>query len=122
LKRKKRKKESRYKSRNDEREWRETPRTILIKTLKQVQGGPTGSEEWMLCLLDFFLFLFKKLHYRLVEVLLGTLLWKRQSNTPKHRSPDFFRDEERSGGVAAIEQPPEAENCSWRGTRRKMKE
>jgi len=30
--------------------------------------------------------------------------------------------EERSGGVAAIEQPPEAENCSWRGTRRKMKE
>jgi hypothetical protein len=77
----------------------------------------------MLCLLDFFLFLFKKLHYRLDEVLRGTLLWKRQSNTPKHRSLVLFgRDEERSGGVAAIEQPPEAENCSWRGTKRKMKE
>ena len=46
----------------------------LKKTLKQVQGEPTESEEWMLNLLDFFLFLFKKLHYRLVEVLRGMLL------------------------------------------------
>ena len=49
LKRKKRKKESHIISRNDERERREE--------------RPTGSEEWMLNLLDFFLFLFKKIHY-----------------------------------------------------------
>ena len=45
---KKRKKESHIKSSNDEREWREE--------------RPTGSEEWMLNLLDFFLFLFEKMH------------------------------------------------------------
>lgn len=34
------------------------PEKTAIKTLKQVQGEPTESEEWMLLLLDFFLFLF----------------------------------------------------------------
>ncbi|MDO8316697.1 MAG: hypothetical protein Q7T12_04160 [Flavobacterium sp.] len=43
----------------------------MEQTLKQVQGKPTEREEWMLCLLDFFLFLFKKLHHRLFEVLQG---------------------------------------------------
>ncbi len=43
-KRKKRKKESHINSRNDERERREE--------------RPTESEEWMLNLLDFFIFLF----------------------------------------------------------------
>ena len=38
-------------------------------------GRPTGSEEWMLNLLDFFLFLFKKMHYSCREGF----------NTPKHR-------------------------------------
>lgn len=47
-KRKKRKKESHIKSSNDEREWREE--------------RPTESEEWMLNLLSFFLFLFEKMH------------------------------------------------------------
>ena len=62
LKRKKRKKESHIISRNDERERREV--------------RPTGSEEWMLNLLDFFLFLFKKMH---------NSCRRRFLNTPKHR-------------------------------------
>jgi hypothetical protein len=62
LKRKKRKKESHIISRNDERERREV--------------RPTGSEEWMLNLLDFFLFLFKKMHNSCCIRFL---------NTPKHR-------------------------------------
>jgi hypothetical protein len=41
---------------------------------EKVQGEPTESEEWMLCLLGFFLFLFKKLHYLLVEILRGMLV------------------------------------------------
>jgi hypothetical protein len=89
---KKEKKESRSNSSNDEREWKEE--------------WPIDSEEWMLFLLDFFLFLFWKTHYRSCSIFSGDFLCKRQSNTPKHRSPDFFRDEEGSGGVAAIEQLP----------------
>jgi hypothetical protein len=42
----KRKKESHIKSSNDEREWREE--------------RPTEREEWMLNLLDFFLFTFQE--------------------------------------------------------------
>jgi hypothetical protein len=71
----------------------------------------------MLFLLDFFLFLFRKMHYRTCCSFSGEFLWKRQLTPPSTtRSKKsgarfqgkelFFADEERRGGVAAIEQPP----------------
>ncbi|MFV8351779.1 hypothetical protein [Flavobacterium sp. XS2P14] len=43
----------------------------MEQTLKQVQGKPTESEECMLNLLDFFLFLFKKYWARRRWILLA---------------------------------------------------
>jgi hypothetical protein len=80
----------------------------------------------MLFLLDFFLFLFRKMHYRTCCSFPGEFLWKRQLTPPSTGAKlivavaEIIFCEERRGGVAAIEQPPETGNCSWRGTRRKM--
>jgi hypothetical protein len=89
---------------------------MMKRTLKRVQGEPTESEEWMLVLPCFFLFLFGMEQYRSGEDW-GNDLMKSAIKHPQ--APQgakkvvplfwgkelFFADEERRGGVAAIEQP-----------------
>ncbi len=88
--------------------------------LPKAFGSPTESEEWTLNLLAFFPFLFKKragTFSTSLELTKSSVHGKRNKHpqapqgAKKVVSPFgarrnfFFADEERRGGVAAIEQP-----------------